>query len=675
MSLILFLLAITAAIYGVMASNGLALFGALLFMAAGTQRLTSRAGEGDVRFLRMMGSRLLGQPGLFVFWLGVLLTLMAALMAREDDPALLVLALWLGGMLTMLVAGWLHDRRSRLWQRTADAVQWQRLDWALMAALFVVALALRLYMLDPYLPAMHGDEGEMGMLARLALYGPGEGLGDRALAYFRTGFLDHPTLFHYLQAGALALFGDNIIGLKVLSALFGALCAPTLFAIGRLGWGRAAGLVAGWLLAVSHLHIHYSRIALNNIESVWLMAMLVLLAVMAWVLGAIPGKRTTTDAKPPVEGPVLEVDVPVQGENPPHARMTIFIVLGLVVGLSQYFYYGSRLLAILAIPIMLILWRTRRATFEHLVVATAGSVAAFLPLMVFYFDNLAPFINRMRGVSVFNPDGLVHTLGPDAVWPNDIPALFLKQVELNLRLFIQGGDRSAFYVTDIPAFDVVTVALVWLGFGVILTQWRRFPAQVVALWFLLGVFFGGVLTNDAPNGPRLIVAIPAIFVAAGAGAQIFYNLLHHIWAAGQTRVALAVATVLAAVTLQLNYVDYFVDFRRMQIYIAVTDIGRIIHNNRDTHEVYLMGSPNLFVEYGTIRFLADGARSFNLFTPAEFPPLLDTTRAQNKDALVIALPFRYNDLLLLQEQYPGSTIEQHFDNMERLTFYTYEILE
>ncbi|MCB0116607.1 MAG: glycosyltransferase family 39 protein, partial [Caldilineaceae bacterium] len=531
---------------------GLALFGALLFMAAGTHRLSSRAGSKDIRFLRAVGGRLLGEPGLFVFWLGVLSTLAAALMARQDDPDPMVMALWLGGMLAMVAAGWLHDRRTRLWQRMGEAVHWQRLDWSLMLGLFVAALALRAYMLDAYLPAMHGDEGEMGMLARLALHGPQPGLGDRALAYFRTGFLDHPTLFHYVQAGALAIFGDNIVSLKLLSAIFGALCAPTLFAIGRLGWGRAAGLVAGWLLAVSHLHIHYSRIALNNIESVWLMAALVLLAVMAWVLGEIqredkPDRADST----PVDGPVLEVDVPIQQPETSHAgaRLTIYVLLGLTVGLSQYFYYGSRLLALLAIPIMLILWRTRRATFEHLVIATVSSLAAFLPLMIFYFDNWAPFINRMQGVSVFNPEGLMHTLGPNAVWPNDIPALLLEQMERNLRLFIQNGDRSAFYVTDIPAFDVVTVALVWLGFGVLLTQWRRFPAQATVLWFVLGVFFGGVLTNDAPNGPRLIVAIPAIFVAAGAGAQVFYDLLRHIWAAGQTRVALAVAALLAAVTL------------------------------------------------------------------------------------------------------------------------------
>ncbi len=677
MSLFLFLLAVTAAMYGVMANNGVALFVALLSMAAGTQRFTSRAGAGDVRFLRDVGGRLLGRPGLFIFWLSLLGALAAAIMARTRDPDPLVMAIWLAAMLGAIVAGWLHDRHSNLWQRVRGAVHWQRLDWLIVLVLFVVALLLRVYMLSPFLPAMHGDEGEMGLLARLALYGPGNGLGDRPLAYFRTGFLDHPTLFHYIQAGALALFGDNIVSLKLLSAFFGALCAPTIYAIGRFGWGRAAGLAGGWLLAVSHLHIHYSRIALNNIETVWLVSLLVLLAVMAWALGEIPRQeRVAAHAADSTDAPVLEVDIandlqpiPPQDEG----RLTIFILLGLVVGLSQYFYYGSRLLALLAIPYMLLLWRTRRATIEQVILAGMSSLLAFLPLMVFYFDNLAPFINRMRGVSVFNPEGLMHTLGGDAAWPNDIPVLLLEQIERNLRFFMQNGDRSAFYVTDIPAFDLITVALFWLGLGVLLTQWRRFPAQSVLLWFVLGVFFGGVMTNDAPNGPRLIVAVPAVFLAAGAGVQIFYDLLRYIWAGGRVQMGLAAGALLAALTLQMNYEDYFVHFRRMQIYTGVTDIGFLIKNESDSHDVYLMGSPNLFVEYGTIRFLANGAPSRNLYTADEFPSWYDTTRAADKEALIIALPFRYNDLLSIQQQFPGNDIQQHYDNMDRLTFYTYVV--
>ena len=164
-------------------------------------------------------------------------------------------------------------------------------DWLAVLVLTPVALGLRIYRLDKGLPYMHGDEGEMGQLARLAVYGPAPGRGDLPLPFFRTGFLDHPTLFHYIQGWFLLWFGNTEYSLKLLSAVAGALCAPVLYAAGRVGWGWMAGLAAGWLIAVSHLHIQFSRLALNNIESVLFAAGFVLLALLAYAAGELPCSR------------------------------------------------------------------------------------------------------------------------------------------------------------------------------------------------------------------------------------------------------------------------------------------------------------------------------------------------------------------------------------------------
>lgn len=99
-------------------------------------------------------------------------------------------------------------------------------------------------------------------------------------------------------------------GLRLLSVLFGAFCAPLVYRMGRLAWGRVAGLAAGGLLSISHLHIHYSRIALNNIESVWFMILLMLLffhahaqavgqAKASWI-PAVPSDVTTPSPAPPL---------------------------------------------------------------------------------------------------------------------------------------------------------------------------------------------------------------------------------------------------------------------------------------------------------------------------------------------------------------------------------------
>ena len=72
-----------------------------------------------------------------------------------------------------------------------------------------------------------------------------------------------------------------------------------------------AGLTAAWLLAVSHLHIHYSRIGLNNIQSVW--SLIVVLAVMAMVAHSIHVRR-----EKPVDEPIDEPteEKLIDGESP-----------------------------------------------------------------------------------------------------------------------------------------------------------------------------------------------------------------------------------------------------------------------------------------------------------------------------------------------------------------------
>ena len=96
-----------------------------------------------------------------------------------------------------------HDRLSsgfnleaKATKPTQVAAPFDPLDWLIAMAITGVALALRLYQLNDFLPTMHGDEGEMGMLALLARHGPASGIDARVLPLFSTSFLDHPTLFH-----------------------------------------------------------------------------------------------------------------------------------------------------------------------------------------------------------------------------------------------------------------------------------------------------------------------------------------------------------------------------------------------------------------------------------------------------------------------------------------------
>lgn len=104
--------------------------------------------------------------------------------------------------------------------------------------------------------------------------------------------------------------------------------------------GGVAATVAG-LLAVSHLHIHFSRIGLNNIEST--LAILLFLVLMIRI-------------RP--------------------NRVTLLAVSGLVVGLAQYLYYGSRVIPLIAVVLLVVCWQKKMIDFKQLAAFGLGPDSA-----------------------------------------------------------------------------------------------------------------------------------------------------------------------------------------------------------------------------------------------------------------------------------------------------------
>ena len=118
----------------------------------------------------------------------------------------------------------------------------------LLVLIILLGLGLRLYGLDAQ--SLWYDEGFSVYLARMDL-------GEITL---RTAADIQPPLYYYLLHGWITLFGDSEQALRGLSALFGALTIPLMYAVaGQLFRSRLAGLLAALLVALSPLHIWYGQ--------------------------------------------------------------------------------------------------------------------------------------------------------------------------------------------------------------------------------------------------------------------------------------------------------------------------------------------------------------------------------------------------------------------------------
>ncbi len=544
--------------------------------------------------------RMAGHYGLLIG--ALLLSAITGILAFQDFENPIINLLWLMAMSMYIIAVLRFDRVTHA-KVTATRYNKRFLKkHGLVIPVILIAFALRFYNLET-LPPLHGDEGEMGLAALNVL-------ANKAPPLTAVGWMDHPALFHYLQAGPVAIFGRTGLALRILSVVAGVLCVPLIYKLGQRGWGVVAGLTAAWLLAVSHLHIHFSRIGLNNIESS--LAMLLFLTLMTRIR---PG------------------------------RLTLLAVSGVVVGLAQYLYYGSRVIPLIAAGLLVVCWRKKIIDAKQLAAFGLGVWLAYAPLGTFYVTHPDAFVSRARGVLVLNEQNVQHTLQSDeASVPHDLGPLLKEQVNRNLKFFVKGGDRSAFYSASVPGFDLVTSVLFWLGLGLVLTRLRRFHEIAVLIWVGLGLLFGGILTNDAPNAPRLLIVIPGVFLLGGILLQQASRLLSLY---PQQLKVLALGLILAS-TGFLNLKIYFHDFVSdlPPRNFTSDSIAREIKTAGPMDDVFLLAQPHISVKYGTIHFLA-GERAADLASPADIP-------APNGRGLrVIALPDQVDTLAVIEQRIPG----------------------
>lgn len=541
--------------------------------------------------------------------------------------------LWLASLVAFLLAvgwkslprvaaawrgGWLARWRAALSTR---AVQGELL---LVAAIFFLALGLRAVALDQYPPVMHGDEGEMGLVSLQVLK------GSPLISPFTTAWLAHPTMFNYWQAGAMALFGTDLGGLRILSALAGTLSVLVMYLLMRFYAGWVAAAVAALLMAVSHLYIQFSRIALNNVESAGFAVLVVLLLAVA------RSRRSAAWSG----------------------------LAGLACGYSLYFYFGSRVIPFIVVALMaymIVEGSLSRAAAGAFVL---GFVAAIVPLAANYALHPGDFTGRMQGVFLLTDQNVLHVAGGSSMTWLD---LLGRQIQRNLLFFVKEGDASAFYLRDLPAFDPVTALLFWMGMAVALTRVLRFQEFSLLVWFGTAFVIGGVLTNDAPNAPRLLLAVPAVFALAGLFAARLKTGVSAYLHLRLDAVAVAAILLLGAITLKTNYDLYFTEYATRTQGTGLLTMGRELQTWGNDYKVYFLGAPNMYAGHGTLRFVGRNAETVDAFGPQDYIPL----RSGAKGSLFIILPHRLAEAPAIRDQYPGGEYKEFWDKMNRLQFVSY----
>ena len=546
---------------------------------------------------------------------GVLATVGAAV---PSDDYTTPTALWIGAMgaNVLAFARWHHPgiAWTPWWRAHGRAA-------LLVGAIFLVALGLRLWQLASVPITVSGDEGEFGLEAARVLKG-------QIRSPFTTGWLGNPTMGFFFTAPSIAWLGQTSLGLRLPWALLGALTVPLVFwLVSRLqGW--AVGLAAAGLLATYHYHIHFSRLGINNIADPFFATLTLLLLYRGY------DRRS----------------------------LASWALAGLAMGIAQYFYFGARAIPLIAMVVGLALLvrcpsAHRADVVRGLLTMTGAGLTAAAPMIQYALRYPAEYMAPLSRVGLLQGGRLDALM---AVRNVSAPEVLLDQIQRSVLAFNVYPDPTFWYQPGQPLFDAPSGVLFILGLGYATVRGldpRLFP---LAAWWWLGTLLGGAMTENPPSSQRLIgLSVPAVaFVAL---ALIRVGVAARSWLDPRWRaVALSIAV---AVISALSVKFYFVEYTPRRVYggpnavVANTLASYASQQLGREWRMYFFGPPRMYIDYGTIAFLAPEVEGVDVREVMATAPPPGLIQFDKRPALVF-LPERRGELEMVRRTYPEGRVEE-----------------
>jgi sugar lactone lactonase YvrE len=543
--------------------------------------------------------------------------------------------LWFTGLIFLGLALAIREAR-RPQRRLRSGREW--LWWSLAAVTIVTAFGLRLYRLETIPPTFLQDEGSvadwgLNYLHHLPVHG--QQLAT-ALPLFRNGAPAYPLLGSYVHALVMQVAGETTFGLRLPAALCGGLTVWIFYLIASAYLSRGAAVAATFLLAVSHVHVHWTRLGM-------LQSMTTLAATLViWL--TLRGLRSR--------------------------GYLSFVLGGLCLGLAQYLYEGARFLA----PILVLFFvymavtepRFIRRRAAHVAAMAVTAVVVFAPLGFWYRQDPSALLERTRKMFLFGQPTYRESCYPGL----STTEVVLAQLRRSLLGFAYFGDGSgAFDELQVPLVDPVTGALVLAGILGFSLRPRRPADALVAIWFWVPVAICCTVTIDPPPMTRLIMAFPALFFVAGTVLDRLGWFLRE--AAGRHRllnpsVPLVVAGVCWATL--WNCKTFFFDYPRISPANIWTAAGRLARAAGPTSKTYMVSPMHLYFYSPEMRFLARGLAGADV--RIEDIPVRERGY---RDALFLVSPALPDALSRLRAVYPTGLLTEERDPRGVLLFTAYRV--
>jgi 4-amino-4-deoxy-L-arabinose transferase-like glycosyltransferase len=326
------------------------------------------------------------------------------------------------------------------------------------------------------------------------------------------GIAAFSSIYVYLQSLSLRIFGPELTGLRAVSVVFGTLTIPAMYLLACELFDRKTALLAALFLATFPPQIHFSRLGLNNIAD----PLFGVLALAFLVRGLKRGKR---------------VD---------------YVISGIALGLTQYFYEGGKLLypalIVIWLALIVVFWRPNGQKHGLLAMALATLLVA-MPVYYLLIGKTSPVMPRLDDLTIarvyFSPERV-----------STVAEFYEKSLKPPLLHFIYTPDDSHFFYAGETGMILVYVVPAFM-LGIFVALWRlRFVGALLLVW-VVGTIVGNSLIVQSTWTARFVVVFPAVALLVVAGIRYTLPLL---WPFSRSSTTV---TVLAALAFTLPQTVYY----------------------------------------------------------------------------------------------------------------------
>jgi 4-amino-4-deoxy-L-arabinose transferase-like glycosyltransferase len=507
--------------------------------------------------------------------------------------------------------------------RNRSVTEFNLVDWfkeyrteiLLVSLAVILSAALRFYRLGDLPRVIDGDEGLIGLSAQLTVAGD---LASPFSLWENFGSL-------YLQAvnWGFELFGVSPFTLRLLPAISGVLAIPALYLLARQISGPRIATIAVYLLATSHAHIHFSRIAsVGYIHSTWLVPLELYLL--------LSGLEKRSSWRAAAGGVLLAL----------HFRV----------------YLTSQIIVGLVLVYMLIAFLFLRPWFKPVLrqglAFWGGYLLMMVPQLRYILQNPDEFLNRLGVSGSFQTGWVQDTMASTGQSAFEVLGGRVLHAFLSLTYY----PAIEFYGSTSPLLNIFSSILFLAGLGLILIRVKS-PGYLL----LNGYFWAPTLAIGIfalpPNADsyRMLAVLPPAFVIAAIGLDQFLEIAGFTWAAARRMyVTLAFAVILGVSVLSIWL--YYDDFAGKCLYGGNLEarfasyLGVYAKTVDENSSIYLLSDDIFFYgSHASADFLSGGRSITNYDGP------MDSYQVEYGET-IIANPDRIPELLAWAEAHPGGKL-------------------